>query len=762
MLIAHLGDIHIYSHYTDDDFVKMYDVVFERTYAKLRELKPAVIVIAGDVFHNKLYASTEEIICAIKFINTLADIAHVVMIPGNHDMEVKYPDDNSLLTAILPCLRQNVQYLHHNGYYKDNLYDIIWHVVFNNTATSCEQLAEATKSCIRIGLFHNEIAGAVMPSGYICKANYIYKSNFVDDKFVMGGHIHKQQAIADNMWYCGSLIQQNLGESEDEHGFLLWDTDSAAVTRVIIRNEYAGVTIKIAGGGSGSSDSSGTIESVESVAKTKLWQIKFYCPKIPAHMDIIKKYTDYMGCKPKNIVFNCYDKSKLPLLPLLPLSPALHPQLSLLPPTRDTDIKLLEQYLTSKAVKGETIEKIKKFHSINSSHLPMVSKTIIKLTLLKFENILCYRKGEINFEHISNCLSGVEAPNGMGKSTILTVVLMAFYGKFAYANVISKLPGVGRGTPIVISLDFYVDSVLYNITRTVYATSVNLEVSKQGTILKNFTNDNIIELVGTKESMTNLSFLSDSLVTATPAKRTEYIAKVLNLGRFDSIYKKISEEKTLQRGKLSAYSHCKQHVNNKDMYIEEYNKIKNITDDYSDHEIDNEIVRITNIAAAATAATAATTAAPIEFNSDASYSSTIQHTKSKLDNIQHLLAQAKTNLARDEKILRDLTKPTSATLSEKITANLVSGCSGCTFVAQNLPTLVGVVNKAPIKDIKASIEHSKQEIVRYEAEVAEINALLPGMIAYALKKCTDNKKQCVSVLKIKQKATELKLSLIHI
>ena len=56
MRIAHLADIHIQDRRRDE-----YRVVFARLYESLRAEAPDIIVVAGDVFDNKMRASAHNL-----------------------------------------------------------------------------------------------------------------------------------------------------------------------------------------------------------------------------------------------------------------------------------------------------------------------------------------------------------------------------------------------------------------------------------------------------------------------------------------------------------------------------------------------------------------------------------------------------------------------------------------------------------------------------------------------------------------------------
>ena len=79
--IAHIADTHIKNlkyHYE-------YKIIFEELYDTLREEKPDYIVHCGDLAHTKTQLSPEYFELATSFIKNLADIAPLIMVPGNHD-----------------------------------------------------------------------------------------------------------------------------------------------------------------------------------------------------------------------------------------------------------------------------------------------------------------------------------------------------------------------------------------------------------------------------------------------------------------------------------------------------------------------------------------------------------------------------------------------------------------------------------------------------------------------------------------------------
>ena len=98
--IAHIADTHIKNlkyHYE-------YKIIFEELYKVLREEKPDYIVHCGDLAHTKTQLSPEYFELATGFIKNLADIAPLVMVPGNHDGNLKNSSRQDAITPIVQAL----------------------------------------------------------------------------------------------------------------------------------------------------------------------------------------------------------------------------------------------------------------------------------------------------------------------------------------------------------------------------------------------------------------------------------------------------------------------------------------------------------------------------------------------------------------------------------------------------------------------------------------------------------------------------------
>jgi metallophosphoesterase superfamily enzyme len=78
---------------------------FADLYNKLRDQKPDAIVHTGDIAHTKTQLSPEYFELTSEFLGSLADIAPLYIILGNHDGNLKNADRQDAITPIVEALR---------------------------------------------------------------------------------------------------------------------------------------------------------------------------------------------------------------------------------------------------------------------------------------------------------------------------------------------------------------------------------------------------------------------------------------------------------------------------------------------------------------------------------------------------------------------------------------------------------------------------------------------------------------------------------
>lgn len=206
------------------------------------------IVIAGDVFDQKITVSNESQILVAWFLRELEKIAPVIVICGNHDYLMNNATRVCSLTPVFSMSKfENCIYLDYelgwaSGCYVDD--NIVWCLFstfedFNRP--EIEIMRGKFPDHTFVGLVHGDVNGAKTDVGRITEKG-LDPSHFAGLDFVVAGHIHKRQEIKKNgvrIVYCGSLIQQNMGENLSGHGGVIWDVEKKSYTTFDIdRGEY--------------------------------------------------------------------------------------------------------------------------------------------------------------------------------------------------------------------------------------------------------------------------------------------------------------------------------------------------------------------------------------------------------------------------------------------------------------------------------------------------------------------------------------------
>lgn len=242
--ICHLADIHIRTFRMHDE----YKDVFKNLLTDLKELlsdykrEEIRIVIAGDLVHQKIVISNEQLILGTWFIRKLEEIAPVVIIAGNHDLLENNKDRMDSISPMVQFLGdKEVNYFKESKCYMDN--NIVWCVysIFEeNDRPDIESAREQFgDDKTYIGLFHAPLINAKTDIGYEIDHG-AELDVFEGCDIVMLGDIHKRQVFNHKgiiVAYPSSLIQQNFGENVTKHGFLLWDVETKTFTEHDVENK---------------------------------------------------------------------------------------------------------------------------------------------------------------------------------------------------------------------------------------------------------------------------------------------------------------------------------------------------------------------------------------------------------------------------------------------------------------------------------------------------------------------------------------------
>lgn len=237
--IFHLSDLHIrngdinYSRYNE------YNDVFNNTITSINtnitnknlSKDDFVIIITGDIFHNKNNIGNYGLLLYKDFITALTNIGRVIIIHGNHDKlqsEFNQPSlvfSSTFLINNLTILNQTSSFIIDNiGFSYVSVDDTLDYNSNSGRLSSLPNFPTINGDVkYKVALFHGSFSKSKLYNGeLISNDNNPYPLEWVKDfDYVLLGDIHKRQYdIYKNKTYygySGSLIQQNFGEDILDH-----------------------------------------------------------------------------------------------------------------------------------------------------------------------------------------------------------------------------------------------------------------------------------------------------------------------------------------------------------------------------------------------------------------------------------------------------------------------------------------------------------------------------------------------------------------
>lgn len=525
--IVHLSDIHIRTGDKEKCRFDEYLGVYHNLFNQLRGIVDAetVIVITGDVFHNKSRIESPGVVLFYTLLSGLSQLAPVYIIQGNHDYRQDQHDGIDMISAFLhEHTFPNVSYMSKTGYYVAERVGF-GVVSVNDTlekGNTSGQVAELPpfpspgdfpdEVKHKVALFHGTINGCTLQN--YSKSPEGYPLSWFDGyDMVLLGDVHLQQIH--NVWkngifkkgktpwaYPGSLVQQNFGEPLFGHGFLLWNLEESCVSAFHVVNPVGYISIKEQGGqwyGSFGMD----WMPLELFAENK------ECPKMlygrivgmgaNADEKEVHEIFGYKGVTCKIVTKFTEDEGQV-------LTGAVNHEV-----VGDIDklnsihtyIQYVEENKDGKTIAGDVwkewfaspekmmfdVEKlpssvrdlakdrntriyktIQEYQDkVNSSR---TLKTKLKLAYLEWNWILCFKTNcWLNFESLHGKITSINARNGFGKSSFLEVICLALFGepmmsrynKENSASVICQQKPKGEQSNV--TLRFVLNDQLYQLKR---------------------------------------------------------------------------------------------------------------------------------------------------------------------------------------------------------------------------------------------------------------------------------------------------------
>lgn len=527
--IHHLADIHIR---LDSKRHTEYNKVFHKLYKKISEHggNESLIVICGDLLHSKLELSPECLKITIDFLKNLSNISPLIIIAGNHDFA---QNNSGRLDSITPIVQEisstyPIHYLKYSGIYEYN------NLVFGVSSLIDNQFIKASQiksNKVKIGLYHGSVAGSVDFVGYRLK-NYKYTvDDFKGYQYVLLGDIHKHQTLRNGICYPSSLIQQNHGESLEEHGYVLWDLVQKNSTFINIPNSYGYITINI---------DNGEYDLID-------------IPKRPRIRFILKNtsHSDFESIKStiseRHQVQELICEEKL-------CDNAKVNNIKINIDNLDYQKSMIRDYCIDLNL-GESIKnKVLEFHDKIIATLGDYDRNIQStwsISYLTFSNMFCYGKNnEINFEKM-NGITGIVAKNGVGKSSIFDVILYALFNKCTKGDRINVINNNSRSYQCKVTLKINGKSYLIERSGELHPTRRELKeqvsfYKMQKTKLVSLngkdrldTNNIIANYIGSYDNCVLTTFCLQnevSFINYPQAKKKEFLSKIFGLELFEKIH----------------------------------------------------------------------------------------------------------------------------------------------------------------------------------------------------------------------------------
>ncbi len=539
--IVHTADIHIRMFEREEEYLSVFNRFYEDLKKRKLNNKNSVIVICGDIMHNKENLHPKSLEMCTDFFYNLASITNLIVISGNHDKCDNNPDID-VIKAIV-----NIKFNTHNKIYfldesKCYLYNnIIFGLtrVFDMQVTKCE-LNKIYKNKVRIGLYHGRVISSLNENEmFFVKDSCINYKDFSDYDIVLLGDIHQQQYLNEEktIAYCGSLIQQNKSESIKK-GYLLWNIHSKTSEFIQIRNDY--MTLKITIGSDG----------------------KWKNPSLEENMPKYAKIDIISNSENQNDISSVYDWYKNKGVTVLEKSEKFEVNRNKINniinnietddnQTNNTSLnlfsnkeKICELILNGikQEFKNESIKnKIKDL--VKNAEIKDLSVKNIKLLNLKFDNFMKYGEGNvINFNNLKS-INGICSPNSFGKSTIIDVILFSIYGECTRGSAIDLINNKSKRLYTEIELD--VNNIKYKIQRKATRNDKKEHSRKVGTELIIFENDiNISSDVKknnkiiTEKICSFDDFIHNCIISQntkvnfmnfTPKEKNDYLYKIFNI-----------------------------------------------------------------------------------------------------------------------------------------------------------------------------------------------------------------------------------------
>ena len=445
--VLHVADIHIRNYQRHKEYRK----VFRQLYKQVDKLpKNSIVYVGGDIVHSKTDISPELIKLTTEFLKNLADRRHTIVITGNHDANL---NNSSRLDSLSPMIESlahpQLHYLKDSAVHEIAGTHFVVFSIFDDPQTFIK--ASSFDAETKVALFHGALDMSYTDTGYKVESDDLKISMFDGYDMVMLGDIHKRQFYNKDktILQVGSLIQQNFGESFENHGCAIWNVDTRKADFVDFENVHGFYTIDV---------KNGMLPNIDNIPKYPRVRIRTENTTQAQLKTIIKEIKS--KCRTTDIVIIKNDK----------LNAQNKTTRSITRDIRDVQYQneLLEEYIgANHPADDETIRRIKNINTeLNKSLSTIEVSRGVRWLPKKFEFSNMFSYGEdnvIDFSKLRDVI-GIFAPNHAGKSAILDAIMFNIFHKCSRTKSASDVLN-NKKSNFYSKLNFEIDGVDYFIER---------------------------------------------------------------------------------------------------------------------------------------------------------------------------------------------------------------------------------------------------------------------------------------------------------
>ena len=419
--IVHMADIHIHKTEREEEYRRVFNTLCCDLSAKKINKKNSVIVVAGDVVHNKTDLHPMSVQLIKDFFIMLCEITTTIAITGNHDIGLQNSRHNSLISSASNLKTKNPLYLlDTEGYYQ--YHNIMFcHTRFQQSKKVLD--GNFVFDGYKCALYHGIINGA-SDNGRVYKNSeekqYYSTSDFVGCDYVFLGDIHQHSFLKNNIAYPGSLIQQAFDESLDK-GYIFWDLKKKKGTFQQIYNDTGKVKIVIGKNGETNYDINKMPKNIELCIVNESsdeTHLKKVFDDLRSHnINILKKFVVTIDNKKGN-------NAKI-------LIGGKEQSLNAIKSDKEICDMILSKIKETNKLNDdkELLKMITELLANNNINHKNMNKNDIKLKLisLEFDNISVYgQNNRIDFNKFRKVM-GISAPNSSGKSSFIDAILFSIF-----------------------------------------------------------------------------------------------------------------------------------------------------------------------------------------------------------------------------------------------------------------------------------------------------------------------------------------------